>query len=184
MKEPLAKVEALKDSRLIIWSPEHSRNLYKKGYFGKPLGIPKPKDDFEAPLILDPIEGVYLLEKGIIQVVSGPKRKNVELEELRAQARQTLDRFDQKYLVYKDLRENGFVVTPGIKYGCDFAIYKHGPGIDHAPYIIQVKDIEDELNASEIVKAGRLAATVRKVFILAVVNNEALRYLGFKWWKP
>ncbi|WP_455364072.1 tRNA-intron lyase [[Eubacterium] cellulosolvens] len=184
MNEPLVEVEALKDSRLVIWSPENGRNLYRNGFFGKPLGIPKPKDDFDAPLILDPIEGVYLMEKGIIKIVSGPKLEKVEYEELLAKARQTLDRFDQKYLVYKDLREKGFVVTPGIKYGCDFAIYKHGPGIDHAPFIIQVKDIKDELNASDIVKAGRLATTVRKIFILAVVNHESPRYLGFRWWKP
>ena len=54
------EVEILKDSRLIVWSPEQSRNLYSIGYYGKPLGIQKPKEDFDAPLILDPIEGIYL----------------------------------------------------------------------------------------------------------------------------
>ena len=184
MVELLADVEALKDGRLIVWSPEQGRKLYEAGYFGKPLGVSKPKDELSAPLILDPIEGIYLLEKGHIKVVSGEEGREVQLDELMAIARETLEGFDGKYHVYRDLREKGFVVTPGVKYGCDFAVYQHGPGVDHAPYIIQVKDQGEELSASEIVKAGRLATTVRKTFILAVVDGGEVRYLGFKWWKP
>ncbi|MFQ6053690.1 MAG: tRNA-intron lyase [Candidatus Bathyarchaeia archaeon] len=184
MDETPAEVEALKDSRLIVWSQEQGRRLFRTGYFGKPLGLPKPKEDFDAPLILDPIEGVYLLERRIIRVVSGDERREVGLDEVVAFARKTLEGFDAKYLVYSDLRDRGFVVTPGIKYGCDFAVYRSGPGIDHAPYIVQVKGMSDGLSASEIVQAGRLATTVRKTFIIAVVDGEEVRYLGFKWWKP
>lgn len=184
MGETLAEVEVLKDSRLIVWSLKQGRRLYKVGYFGKPLGVPKPRDDFDAPLILDPIEGVYLLERGLIRVVSGAERREVQIDELAATAREILKGFDEKYHVYRDLREKGFVVTPGIKYGCDFAVYQRGPGVDHSPYIVQVKSLADGLSASEIVKAGRLATTVRKTFILAVVDGDEVRYLGFKWWKP
>jgi tRNA-intron endonuclease len=77
----------------------------------------------------------------------------------------------------------GFVVTPGIKYGCDFAVYEQGPGIDHAPYIIQVMNREDSMSATEIVKAGRLASTVRKTFIAALPGENGVEYLEFKWWK-
>lgn len=183
MAEHLAEVEALRDGRLIIWSTDEGRRLYGAGYYGKPLGVPKPREDFEAPLVLDPIEGVYLLERGLIRVVSDEKRE-VRVEELAERARQTMEGFDAKYRIYRDLRERGLVVTPGIKYGCDFAVYQHGPGVDHAPYIVQVKGLCDELSASEIVKAGRLATTVRKIFILAVIDGDDVRYLGFKWWKP
>lgn len=179
----MAEVEALRDGRLIIWSTDGGRRLYRAGYYGKPLGVPKPREDFEAPLILDPIEGVYLLERGLIRVVSEEKRE-VRIEELAERARQTMESFDTKYRVYRDLRERGLVVAPGIKYGCDFAVYQHGPGVDHAPYIVQVKGLGDELSAYEIVKAGRLATTVRKTFILAVIDGDEVRYLGFKWWKP
>ena len=104
-------------------------------------------------------------------------------EELLETSRRTLERFDDKYTVYRDLRGKGFVVAPGIKYGCDFAVYEHGPGVDHAPYIIQVRRKSDELSAAEIVKAGRLASTVRKTFIVAVVEDGEVEYLEFKWWK-
>lgn len=177
------EVEALRDSRLIVWSMEEARRLYVSGFYGKPLGNPRPKEDFEEPLILDPVEGVYLLERGLITVYSGAERRRVSPEELLETSRRTLERFDDKYTVYRDLRGKGLVVAPGIKYGCDFAVYEHGPGIDHAPYIIQVRRKSDELSAAEIVKAGRLASTVRKTFIVAIVEGDDVEYLEFKWWK-
>ena len=177
------EVEALRDSRLIVWSVEEARRLYGSSFYGKPLGNPRPKEDFEEPLILDPVEGVYLLERGLITVYSGAERRQVGLDELLETSRRTLERFDDKYAVYRDLRGKGLVVAPGIKYGCDFAVYEHGPGVDHAPYIIQVRRKRDELSAAEIVKAGRLASTVRKTFIVAVVEGDEVEYLEFKWWK-
>jgi tRNA-intron endonuclease len=179
----LIEVEALKDSRLIIWSLRDSRQLYEDGFYGKPLGNSKPKEGFNEPLILDPIEGVYLLEKGRIRVISGTNKKSISLKSLIKQTRSTLDDFDNKYQVYKDLRDKGFIVTPGIKYGCDFAVYKQGPGIDHAPFIIQVKKSVEKISAAEIVKAGRLASTVRKTFIIAVIEECKIKYLEFKWWR-
>lgn len=181
MPEPIAEVEALRDSRLIVWSREESRRLYSQGYYGKPLGIAKPKRDFDAPLLLDPIEGLYLLERGLIKIRGSDGEMDVE--ELRSIARETMERFDEKYLVYKDLRDRGYIVTPGIKYGCDFAVYRYGPGIDHAPYIVEVRRVDERISASEIVRSGRLATTVRKTFIIAAVEGNKVRYLGFEWWK-
>jgi len=76
-------------------------------------------------------------------------------------------------------------VTPGIKFGCDFAVYKYGPGVEHAPYMVSVKKVGSDISATEIVKAGRLATTVRKRFIIAVPDLEAKKpkYLIFKWFK-
>jgi len=110
------------------------------------------------------------------------QNKSIGMKKLRELGEKTFSRFNEKYRVYSDLRKRGFVVTPGIKYGCDFAVYESGPGIDHAPYVVQIMDSKEELSASEIVKAGRLATTVRKSFILAIINED-IRYLEFNWWK-
>ena len=51
------------ENRLIVWNIEDSRKLFSDGYYGKPMGIPKPKpEEINVPLILDLIEGLYLLE--------------------------------------------------------------------------------------------------------------------------
>ena len=169
---------------LIVWDIEESRRLYRVGFYGKPLGIPKPKDaSFTSPLILDLIEATYLVEKGMLRIVRDGKE--MTLDEIKQYGERSYERFRDKYLVYRDLRERGFVVTPGIKFGSDFAAYKHGPGIDHAPFIIQVKSAQDSVSAFDIVRSGRLATSVRKYFTIAVPDHDTgkVTYLVFEWFK-
>ncbi|MEM0259594.1 MAG: tRNA-intron lyase, partial [Thermoproteota archaeon] len=144
------KIQAeLINDRLIVWNFEDSRQLYKIGFFGKPIGIPKPKNfDFNAPLTLDLIEGLYLAKEGIIEVFKG--RKKVSISSLESLAKKYHERFEMKYKVYSDLRKKNYVVTPGIKFGCDFAVYEHGPGYDHAPFILTVKSNKEEITATEL----------------------------------
>ncbi len=171
---------------LVVWDTKRGSELYKLGFYGKPVGIPKPKlEEFNSPLILDLMEGLYLTEKGAISVFEGPEKAKVSLKKLRNRARKLYEEFDLKYAVYRDLRDHGLIVTPGIKYGCDFAVYKHGPGMEHAPYMVSVKKRTDKITATDIVKAGRLATTVRKRFIIAVPDpqTEQIQYLIFKWFK-
>lgn len=171
---------------LVVWNFADGSKLYKMGFYGKPLGIPKPKIlEFNVPLILDLMEGLYLLESKIIVVYESLEKRKVGLKKLRQKAKQLYEDFDEKYAVYRDLRNSDLIVTPGIKFGCDFAVYKHGPGIEHAPFMVSVKSAKSEITATEIVKTGRLATTVRKRFIIAVpdMEKEKIRYLIFKWFK-
>ena len=179
----MIRAEVVQDT-IIVWNIEEGRELYRQGFYGKPLGIPKPKTaDFDAPLILDIIEAVYLAEKGRIEVYRDGRR--LSLEELMKYAEENYERFRERYLVYRDLRERGFTVTPGIKFGSDFAVYKLGPGLEHAPFIVQVKTPSENISALEIVRSGRLATTVRKHFTIAVADSSSgkVRYLLFEWWR-
>jgi tRNA-intron endonuclease len=171
---------------LVVWDSKKGSELFERGFYGKPLGIPKPKSsEFDVPLVLDLMEGLYLVEKKLIRISEGPEKKKVNFRTLRSRAQKMYEEFDVRYAVYRDLRDQGLVVTPGVKYGCDFAVYKQGPGIDHAPYMVSVKSREDVVTATEIVKAGRLATTVRKRFIVAVpkLEKNKVDYLIFKWFK-
>jgi len=179
------KVELI-ENFLVVWNPTEGSQLYKTGFYGKPLGIPKPKiPEFKVPLLLDLMEGLYLVEQDKITIHEGKAKRKVGLKKLRQKARQLYVEFDEKYTVYKDLRDSGLIVTPGIKFGCDFAVYKYGPGVEHAPYMVSVKQSGSDISATEIVKAGRLATTVRKRFIIAVpdLETEKPKYLIFKWFK-
>jgi len=179
------KVELI-ENFLVVWNPAEGSQLYKTGYYGKPLGIPKPKiPEFKVPLLLDLMEGLYLFETGKIKNYEGSAKRNVGLKKLRHKIKQLYDEFEEKFAVYRDLRDSGLIVTPGIKFGCDFAVYKYGPGVEHAPYMVSVKKSDSDISATEIVKAGRLATTVRKRFIIAVPDLIAkkTKYLIFKWFK-
>ena len=171
------------ENRIIVWDIQESRDLFRNGYFGKPIGIPKPNpDEINVPLILDLMEGCYLLEISKIKIYR--EKKKVSLDELIKICREEYHNFDKKYLVYKDFREKEYVVNPGIKFGCDFAVYNRGPGIDHAPYLIQVYNKNDSISSTGIVLAGRLASSVKKQFILAIPSGKSsVDYLALDWWK-
>ncbi len=176
----------LLEDRLVVWDSNEGSELFGLGFYGKPVGIPKPKTaKFDAPLNIDLIEGLYLLEKGLINVYEGPKRRQVGVEKLKRFAKKVYENFEINYLVYKDLRDHGYVVLPGIKFGCEYAVYEHGPGIDHAPYLVSVLPPRENITSVDIVRAGRLATTVRKRFIVAVPNPRKgdAQYLMFKWFR-
>jgi len=173
------------ENRIVVWDFQASRMLFKEGYFGKPLGIPKPKDfEFEAPLILDLMEGYYLAKKKAITLMNeaGDELSPAQLEKI---CESSYSDFGEKYLVYRKLREAGYVVTPGIKFGSDFAVYEHGPGIDHAPYIVQVMAPGSTITATSMVRSGRLATTVRKQFIIAISDKKknTVEFLRYDWWR-
>jgi tRNA-intron endonuclease len=181
---PKIRVELI-ENFLIVWNPQEGSQLYKTAYYGRPVGIPKPKiPEFDVPLVLDLMEGLYLAETEQIEVYENPSEP-VSLEKLRAKTKELYDEFEEKYAVYQDMRNSGLIVLPGIKFGCDFAVYKYGPGVEHAPYMVTVKKPDSDLSATEIVKNGRLATTVRKRFIIAVPDlvTKEIKYLMFKWFK-
>ncbi|MCL4519735.1 MAG: tRNA-intron lyase, partial [Thaumarchaeota archaeon] len=158
--------------------------LFSSGFFGKPIGIPKPKqDEFDVPVILDLYEGCYLASKSKIHVVKDGKR--IPTDRLFKLCKDKVFQFEDKLKVYTKLRDSGFVVTPGIKFGADFAAYERGPGLDHAPYLVRVAVSSMKITATDIVLAGRLATTVRKQFIIAIPDEqkEEVAFVGFDWWR-
>jgi len=171
------------DNRIIVWNVDDSKKLFNQGYYGKPIGIPKPKpDEINVPVILDLIEGYYLLEIKKISIYK--TKKQVTKRKMLEICRNEYHDFDEKYLVYKNFRDKGYIVNPGIKFGCDFAVYEKGPGIDHAPYLVQVYNRKESITSTGVVLAGRLATTVRKQFILAITNGkDKVNYLALDWWK-
>ncbi len=171
------------ENRIVIWDIKDSQNLFKHGYFGKPIGIPKPKtDEINVPLILDLIEGCYLQEISKIKIYKNNKK--ISLSEIIKICKKEYHNFDKKFQVYKDFREKGYVINPGIKFGCDFAVYQRGPGIDHAPYVVQVYNKSDVITSTSVVLAGRLSTSVRKQFILAIPKGKShVDYLALDWWR-
>ena len=171
------------ENRIIVWDIEDSRKLFSQGYYGKPIGIPKPViEEIDAPLILDLIEGLYLLENKKISITKLKQKINVK--QMTEICKKEIHGFEKKYIVYKNFRDKGYIINPGIKFGCDFAVYEKGPGIDHAPFLIQVYNRNESITSTGIVLAGRLATTVRKQFILAIPKGkDKVDFLALDWWK-
>lgn len=173
------------ENRIFVHDILESRALFKEGYYGKPLGISKPKNsEFDSPLVLDLIEGYYLHVNNRLRIYKH-NGQDVNFNEIINICKKQYVDFEVKYIVFENLRNKGYIVTPGIKFGCDFAVYIHGPGIDHAPFLVKVLKQSDELSSIDVVLAGRLATTVKKQFILAIISkiDNSIRFIGFDWWK-
>lgn len=173
-------------TRVVIWDVEDARSIWSLGFFGKPIGVSKPKSsDFNSPLLLDLLEAMYLYETGYIEIYDA-RGSLMDLDKFRGLCRKTYTNFEGKYMVYKDLRSKGLIVLSGLKFGVDFAVYEKGPGLEHAPYLVDVVLNDHVLSGDDLIRAGRLATTVRKRFILAlpVFEDDKVKYIMFNWWRP
>lgn len=189
IKTRLEKIEKLKElniecymegSRIIIWNPKHGYLLYEAGFFGKPLGIRKPKVyKYNVPYELSFYDALYLLDLGIIRVKKN--NKNLSRKKIINMASKAVDDFMAKYVVYKDLRDRGFIVKPGMKFGADFVVYVYGPGIDHSPFAVSVFSKKITLKGQDFLRSGRLSWSVRKKWVLACVYDSNIKYFVFEW---
>ena len=170
---------------IIIFDIAQAQYLYKNGFFGRPIGLRKPKSfDFQLPIQLSLFEACYLLEKGNLEIYSLLTNERIDKTKLFDIANSGHPFFVSEYTVYKHLRERGFVVRPGLKFGARFAVYEHGPGIDHAPFLVHVLPSKAEITAIDILRTGRLATTVRKKFIISLINEKGdPEFYGFTWLK-
>ena len=171
------------ENRIIVWNIENSRKLFSQGYFGKPIGISKPKpDEINVPLVLDLIEGLYLLENKKISIYKS--KSKVSSEEMIDICRKEYHDFDKKYQVYKNFRDKGYIINPGINLVVILLYMNEVQELIMAPYLIQVYNRNDPITSTSVVLAGRLATTVRKQFILAIPKGKnKIDFLALDWWK-
>ena len=172
------------NSRVIVFNPLYASYLYvKQKFFGSPLGINKPRlEYFSKPSELSLIEAYYLLEKERITIFDVLLKKFISVDEFYEIGKNTHYKFEEKYTIYKDLREKGYVPRPGLKFGADFVVYKKGPGLEHSSFIVHVLPHDSKITAIDMVRAGRLATSVRKKFVIA--NPLTNTYYFFEWFKP
>jgi len=172
------------NSRVVVFNPLYASYLYvKRGFFGSPMGISKPRlEYFSKPSELSLIEANYLLEKDEITIYDVKQKKYLESKEFYEIAIKIHHKFEEKYIIYNDLREKGYIPRPGLKFGADYVIYKKGPGLEHSLFMVHVLPHDSEITAIDMVRAGRLATSVRKKFVIA--NPLTKSYYFFEWFKP
>ncbi|HIH61115.1 MAG TPA: tRNA-intron lyase [Methanobacteriales archaeon] len=148
--------------------------LNQKSYYGNLEG-----DQLKLSLV----EAAYLQWKGKLSIWDGKKR--ISFNELLS----ILDRrgLYQKFIVYRDLRERGYIVKTGFKYGSEFRVYERGktPTKDHSSYLVRVLHEGTKLKILDFSSYVRVAHGVRKKLILAVVDDEEdITYYMVEWIRP
>lgn len=134
--------------------------------------------DKEQRLILSPYEALYLLENKRILVES--KNKKIEFKELMKDFIKKEKDIDIKYTVYSDLREKGYILKSGYRFGTPLRVYEKGirPGEGKSSFLIEVISEREKITILEIYRLLRVAQIAKKNLIIAIVReNRKVDYI-------
>ncbi len=146
--------------RCIVTSNNLKSKLIQKGF-----GTKK-----EEVLLLDLFESYFLLETKKIKITKD--EKEITADEFRGYVKKYIKEFTDKYLVYKDFREKGFIVKDGAIFGFDFRVYEgNSKTHQHTKYVVDVKRThKDEM--TKVIKSERLANSIKTKYVIAIIDQE------------
>ena len=130
-------------------------------------------------------EAYFLIESGKMEIYS--KNKKLSKEEILKKFQKIDKKFQQKYLVFKDLRKKGYIVKTALKFGAEFRVYEKGkkPGKEHAKWLVITGNESNKISWHEFSSKNRVAHSTRKNLLLALVDEEGkIIYYEIKWVKP
>jgi tRNA-intron endonuclease len=125
------------------------------------------------------VEAMYLVNKEKLEVKKGKKKMNKK--GFLKYCEETERNFHARLIVYTDLRERGFVVKTGFKFGCDFRVYARGVKIkkgpkaahEHTKWLVHAIPEEFTCSFPELSRAVRLAQNIRTEMIWAIIDSES-----------
>lgn len=136
-------------------------NLYNKGYYGDPDHKGVKLNGFEA---------LHLLELGRIEIT----RNDVQIKEnlLVTHFSKIVPDFMLRYLVYKDLRNRGYVINVGKGSAFFFRLYSRDskPKIGGAKYYIKPLNEGGSIKLNELDDLVKLAKNSKKELIFGMVD--------------
>lgn len=156
-----------------IYEP-NSVKINQKSHFGNLI---------DNRIELSLIEAAFLLEKGKINIFHD--EKEYTLNEFITLLKEK-DLYI-KYSVFRDLRNRGYIVKTGYKYGTEFRLYGRGksPGDGHSEYVVRIISENYDLNIMDFSSYVRVAHGVNKKLMLAVVDEEGdITYYNVEWIRP
>lgn len=137
----------------------------------------------EEMLELSIIEACYLMENGRIDIYENDSK--CELSYILDMLKN--DNLYGKYIVYMDLKNRGYIIKTGFKYGSEFRLYERGdgPGQGHSDYLVKVLYETYDVKVLDFSSYVRVAHGVNKKLLLAVVDDDLdITYYNVEWTRP
>jgi len=139
----------------------------------------------QGKIIYSICEALYLLEKNKIEILF--KKKKLNFDKLIQEAREKDKNIRTKYIVFKDMRNRGFIVKTALKFGAEFRVYARGvkPGQDHAKWILYPVSENSSLTWHDFSAKNRVAHSTKKNLLIGIVDEEQdVTYYEIRWIKP
>lgn len=154
----------MKSSTLIINNPI-AGNIFDNGYFGQWIS--------ENSLALEPEEILLLMDRGRIEVYHSLTKEQMCSSEIVTHFSKLKKNFWSRYLVYKDLRNRGYVVQMGTRITAPFRIYSRGgkPGQSVSKTVIFPIPEGEDLDLDFLDQIVNQTKIDRKKLLLSVVDR-------------
>jgi len=154
----------LRDDAVVVEDPAEASTLYNRGYFGVPQS--------GGSLVLSLLEAVYLVESERLEVRRAGKPTT--LAELFRLAGAREEAFEIRYLVYRDLRQRGYVVEAQDG-PVDFHVLPRGGAPRKTPSKYWVRALSERavFDLAELLQRAEAAASMRKTLLLGLVDEES-----------
>ena len=138
-----------------VLTGKDGRVLYDQSGYGRPEG---------EGIRLAPQETLYLLHRQKLEV------PGYTFDSLLAEYADQRN-FLRSFLVYRDLRERGYVVQTGPH---DFRVFRRGekPGTGESLYLVRVLSERDPVRFAKLIEEVVTSRNMRKQYVLAVVDDE------------
>ncbi|PSH00779.1 MAG: tRNA-intron lyase [Nanohaloarchaea archaeon SW_7_46_7] len=162
---------SLVDSQVKIWDEDDADQIHDEKYYGKKME--------KGELLLSMSEALHLVDRDEIVVKEDDQEMN--REEAFEKFCSLDEEFAQKFQVYSDLRQRGYIVKSGFKFGAHFRVYPRGvnPYVDgpkdnkqHTQWVVHAVSENKTMSFQEMSRAVRLANNIRATMLWGVVDSE------------
>jgi tRNA-intron endonuclease len=154
----------LRDATVYVDVPGEASTLLNKGFFGEPRS--------GGGLSLTLLEATYLAESGRLAVTT--EDGAVPIREMLRRGQMAGAGFEIRYLVYRDLRQRGYIVREAPA-PLNFRVYPRGGAPKRTPskYGVVAFSERSVFDLGGVEADVRRAAGARKSLLLAVVDEES-----------
>jgi len=168
----------LSGEQVLLENADAARDLYNPSRFGELT------EGGRVHLAL--IEALYLVEKNRITVMNS-QGKAYSFDSLLKKVKKTHHDIWTKYVVFRDMRNRGYIVKTALKFGADFRVYDRGvkPGDDHAKWILYPIHESAVLTWHDFSAKNRVAHSTKKRLLIGIVDEESdVTYYEIGWQRP
>ncbi|MFA5992572.1 MAG: tRNA-intron lyase [Candidatus Pacearchaeota archaeon] len=170
------KVKAVFSGEEVLSSAKEARDLYSQSYFGEYIN---------GKIHYALVEALYLVDREKLEVFV--KTKKLNFDGLMNKCKSLDSKILIKFLVYRDLRNRGYLLKTALKFGADFRVYEKGSkiGKEHSKWLLYCVSEAGELTWHDFSAKNRVAHSTNKNLLVSVVDNEGgITYYEIRWIRP
>lgn len=172
----MERIKAIFISERIFSNSKEAFGLFESQRFGERTG---------EKIFYTLQEALFLVETKKMDILDS-KDKEILEKDLLKKFEKIDKKFKTKYLVFRDLRQKGFIVKTALKFGAEFRVYEKGKSIgeDHAKWILFPVSQNEQLTWQDFSAKNRIAHSTNKRLLIAVVDEEnQVSYYEVNWLK-